>query len=101
MLLSPFDVRQGNFAGVLINAVTKTGTNNLHGSGFYYTRNQNQTASRSSSARTAVTVPLFGRRSDHQEPGVLFSGAGMAASEFAGKRSVHWFGRFAGVAGAG
>lgn len=43
VLLSPFDVRQGNFAGVLINAVTKSGTNNLHGSGFYYTRNQNQT----------------------------------------------------------
>ncbi|MBL0170166.1 MAG: TonB-dependent receptor [Gemmatimonadaceae bacterium] len=43
VLLSPFDVRQGNFSGLLINAVTKSGTNNFHGSVFGYTRDQDLT----------------------------------------------------------
>lgn len=39
VLLSPFDVRYGDFAGALVNAVTKAGTNSFHGSAFAYGRN--------------------------------------------------------------
>jgi outer membrane receptor protein involved in Fe transport len=40
ILLAPYDVRQGNFGGLLLNAVTKSGTNTWHGSAFNYYRNQ-------------------------------------------------------------
>ena len=47
ILLSPYDVRQGNFAGLLVNAVTKSGTNDFTGSIYYYTRNQDLTREQS------------------------------------------------------
>src|SRR5262249_56734015 len=34
--VSPFDVRQGSFAGGLVNAISKSGTNEYHGSLFGY-----------------------------------------------------------------
>jgi len=43
VLLSPYDVRQGNFTGALINAVTKSGTNRFSGSVFGYHRNEGWT----------------------------------------------------------
>jgi hypothetical protein len=39
VMLAPYDARYGDFSGALVNAVTKSGTNTLQGSGFVYGRN--------------------------------------------------------------
>ena len=49
VLLAPFDVSQGDFAGALVNGVTRSGTDEWHGDGFVYYRNE----------RLARDVPLL------------------------------------------
>lgn len=41
ILVAPYDVTKGSFTGGGINAVTRSGSNELEGSAYYYTRNEN------------------------------------------------------------
>jgi hypothetical protein len=44
VVFTPSDVRQGNFAGMLVNAVTKSGTNQFHGGALYTYRSSQDVA---------------------------------------------------------
>ncbi len=39
--IAPYDVTQGSFTGAGVNVVTRSGTNNVEGSVYYFTKNQN------------------------------------------------------------
>lgn len=60
IILAPFDVRQGNFGGLLLNAVTKSGTNVVTGSAYTYYRNQDYGRNVATLRATPFSQKTFG-----------------------------------------
>ena len=60
VLLTPADVRYGNFAGMLVNAVTKNGTNKLSGGATYAYRNPDLAADRPFLRNSNFKVQQYG-----------------------------------------
>lgn len=54
--LSPYDLRQGNFTGAGVSAVTRSGSNDLSGSAYYFFRNEGFAGKKVE----GVSVPLTG-----------------------------------------
>ena len=64
--VSPYNVRDAGFTGASINAITKSGTNTIHGTGFYNQRNEGLLGTKAGAAgkqdvvTTAFDVKQFG-----------------------------------------
>jgi len=68
--LSPYNLRDAGFTGASINAVTKSGTNTVHGTAFYNTRNQSLVGKSTIKGQDNVVVTDF----DVKQYGASFGG---------------------------
>jgi hypothetical protein len=60
VLVAPYDVRQGSFAGGLVNAVTRSGDNAFHGSVFGYLQNESFVGDLAGVEATAFHTTQYG-----------------------------------------
>ena len=65
--LAPYDVKLGNFTGGSVNAVTKSGTNTVHGSVYGYGRNQALVGKSPDAAKSKIGSDFY----DYQYGGTL------------------------------
>ena len=74
VITNSFDAEYGKFSGAVMNAITKAGTNGLHGSAFEFLRNDDMDARNFFDIQKGPetqSVRLRRGRSGHQEQGVL------------------------------
>jgi len=64
---SSFSAQYGRAAGGIVNAVTKSGTNSIHGTGFYLIRDDSLNAANPYSATTLVPLGLPGKPKDRRQ----------------------------------
>ncbi len=82
--LSPYDVSQGAFTGAGVNAVTRSGTNQIQGSAYYYTKNDGLAGK----SIAGVELPAL------QRPSFTYNNFGARVGGAIIKNKLFFFGNF-------